>query len=86
MPQVRAILGHVSVETARGKRICSRHRTGKERHDIQKGELCLVVRGVPSDLNYCVDSARDVLERAESDLISLRGLLEGGARLTPHGD
>lgn len=78
MPQIRAILGHVSVETARGKRICSRHRAGKERHDIQKGQLCLVVRGVPSDLNYCVDSARDVLEKAESDLISLRGLIEGG--------
>lgn len=77
MPQVRAVLGHVSVETARGKRICSRHRTGKEKHDIQKGELCLVVRGVPRDLNYCIDSARDILQKAESDLIGLRDSLGG---------
>lgn len=76
MPQIKAVLGHVSLETALGKRICSRHRTGKEKHDIQKGDLCLVVRGIPSDLNYCVESAVDILQKAENDLLNLRNSLE----------
>lgn len=80
MPQIRAVLGHVSLETALGKRICSRHRTGKEKHDIHKGELCLVVRGIPSDLNYCVESAMDILQKAENDLINLRNSLEEASR------
>jgi len=78
MPQVKSVLGHVSVETAQRKRICYRHRAGKVAHDIVKGEACLVVRGTDGgQRNYCRDAAADILSKAQVELdemISALGL------------
>lgn len=76
VPQTTAILGHVTVETAKRKRNCSRHRKGAAAHDIVMSELCLVVKdGDGVKRNYCIESAQDILERAETDLDSLRSRL-----------
>lgn len=73
MPQIKAILGHTSVETAERKRICYRHRTGKAAHDIAKGEACLVIRGTDgSPHNYCQEAAAEILNKAQDDLVALR--------------
>lgn len=73
MPQVKAVLGHASVETAQRRRTCSRHRTGKAAHQIVKGEACLVVHGADGSLrNYCQDAAAEILHKAEEDLAALR--------------
>lgn len=73
MPQIKAVLGHVKVETAKRKRGCSRHKTGKHKHDIVKNEACLVVTDADgSKHNYCQESASDILLRAEADLDALR--------------
>jgi len=73
MPQIKAVLGHVSVETAKRKRICSRHRKGTAAHDIVKDEDCLVVKDADGGKhNYCQESAMKILDRAERDLSSLR--------------
>jgi hypothetical protein len=69
MPQIKSVLGHVSVETAQRKRICYRHRAGKAAHDIVKGEDCLVVRGADGgDRNYCRGAAEDILGKAQDDI------------------
>ncbi len=73
MAQIKAVLGHVSVETAKRTRICSRHRKGKLAHDIVADEVCLVVRDADGTKhNYCVDSANDILARAQQALTELR--------------
>ena len=72
MPQIKSILGHVSVKTAGRKRTCYRHRSGKAAHDIAKGEACLVIHGPDgSDHGYCRESAAEILNKAESDLAAL---------------
>jgi hypothetical protein len=76
LPQVRAALGHLSVETAKRPRICSRHRSGKEKHEILAGERCLVVRGAGgASQNYCIDAAGEILRKAGDDLVDLRNAL-----------
>jgi hypothetical protein len=73
MPAVRAVIGHVTVETAKRRRICWRHRKGKAVHPIVKGEVCLVVKdGNGTTANYCTEAARDILQRAEDDLAQLK--------------
>lgn len=73
MPQIRAILGHVSVETAKRKRDCWRHRRGLQAHNIVMGEKCLVVKdGDGNSANYCMASAAEILDRAETELAALR--------------
>lgn len=76
MPQIKSVLGHVSVQTAVRKRICYRHRSGKALHDIVKGEPCLVVHGSDgSDRNYCGEAAADILAKAQTDLDGLKSAL-----------
>lgn len=76
MAQIKAVLGHVKVETAKRKRSCSRHKNGKHKHDILKDEMCLVVTDADgSKHNYCQESAGDILDRAEFDLAALRDSL-----------
>ncbi|MDX6267022.1 MAG: hypothetical protein QOD70_1762 [Frankiales bacterium] len=73
MPQIKAVLGNVEVQTAKAKRSCSRHRNGQHKHDILKGELCLVVTDSDgSKHNYCEPSAIEILDRAGADLAALR--------------
>lgn len=73
MPQIKAVLGNVKVETAKRKRGCSRHKTGRHQHDIVKYETCLVVTDADGGKhNYCQESAKDILDRAEADLEALR--------------
>jgi hypothetical protein len=76
MPQVKAVLGHVSVETAKARRKCSRHKSGTAAHPIVKGEACLVVKdGDGSKHNYCHGSAEEILAAAAQDLAVLRAAL-----------
>lgn len=79
MAKVREILGHVSVETAKGKRICHRNRRS---HSIAKGELFLLIREAASggSKNYCRVCAAAILERAVADLQRVQGELGGGGR------
>lgn len=80
MPQIKAVLGNVKVETAKRKRGCSRHKAGKHKHDILKDETCLVVTDADgSKHNYCQESAKDILDRAQTDLETLRSDMQ----LTP---
>jgi len=73
MPKVKAVLGHLSVETAQRKRSCSRHKSGKAAHLIVKDEACLVVKSSDgSKHNYCRESAEEILDLAENDLAALR--------------
>lgn len=72
MPKVRAILGHVSVETAQRKRKCARHKSGKAAHSINKDDVCLVVKDSDGfKHNYCPASAADILELVAADLAAL---------------
>lgn len=76
MPQIKSVLGLVSVETAQRKRICYRHRAGKVAHDIAKGEACLVIHGADGcDRNYCRDAADDILSKAQVELDALMSAL-----------
>jgi hypothetical protein len=78
MAKVREILGHVSVDTAKGKRICHRNRRS---HSIAKGDVFLAIRDPASggSKNYCVACAETILERAAADLAALhRGIQSGG--------
>lgn len=76
MPKVKSVLGHVVVETAKRRRTCSRHRSGKAAHPIMKDEVCLVVRDADgSKHNYCLESADEILEAAAADLGLLRTAL-----------
>jgi hypothetical protein len=76
MPKVKAVLGHLSVETAQRKRSCSRHKAGKAAHPIIKEEACLVVKGADgSKHNYCHESAEEILDLAANDLTALRNAL-----------
>lgn len=76
MPQIKSILGHVSVQTAARKRICYRHRSGKDSHDIVKGEACLVIHGADGgDRNYCGEAAAEILAKAQADLDTLNAAL-----------
>lgn len=73
MPKVKAVLSHVSVETALRKRTCSRHKSGKVAHPIYKDEACLVVKDSDgSKHNYCQESAEAILDLAANDLAALR--------------
>lgn len=76
MPQIKSVLGHVSVQTAARRRICYRHRAGKEAHDIVKGEDCLVIRDTGGgNRNYCGSAAAEILAKAEADLNALKAAL-----------
>lgn len=76
MPKVKAVLGHVSVETAHRKRSCSRHKSGKAAHPIIKDEACLVVKDADgSKHNYCQEAAEGILDQAANDLAALRTAL-----------
>lgn len=76
MPKVKAVLGHVSIETAQRRRQCSRHKSGDLAHSIIKDELCLVVKNSDgSTNNYCQEAAEDILKLAANDLVTLRTAL-----------
>lgn len=73
---MKAVLGHVSVETAERKRSCSQHKSGKVAHPIIKNEVYLVVKDSDgSKRNYCQESAEEILDLAANDLAALRKAL-----------
>jgi len=74
MPQIRHVLGAVSVETASNKRICYRDR---KKHEVPKGGTCLVIKDGASggSKNYCVPCALAILDQAADDLQNLRDQL-----------
>ncbi|MCB9610424.1 MAG: hypothetical protein H6716_27800 [Polyangiaceae bacterium] len=80
MAKVRDVLGHVSVETAKGKRVCHRNRRS---HSILQGEVCLVIRDPASggSKNYCAPCAAAIVERAAAQL---RGLQQALGLLSEH--
>ena len=69
MPQIRDILVHVSVETAKGQRKCSRNK----KRAIHKGEACLGIKTGPmsSPYSYSRESAKPMLDGAWKKLGSL---------------
>lgn len=71
MPQVRRVLGTVTVQTATRKRVCHRNRRD---HSIPRGEKCLVIRDDASGgaKNYCVPCGLAILDQAADDLGRLR--------------
>ena len=71
MPQIRDILGHVSVEAAGKKRKCTR-KPGE--HSISKGEPCLVIKGGPYNApqSYCCLCAVAILDKADISLSGIR--------------
>jgi hypothetical protein len=72
MPKVKQVLKHVSVEPALAKRKCYRKPT---KHQITKGEICLVVKDSGSSSNYCPECAEPILDQAQEDLDRLRAEL-----------
>lgn len=77
MPKVKDILLDVTVEQARGKRMCRRNQSNV----IAKGEWCLVVRtnATKDDYSYSRDAAKPMLDAAWAKL----NLLYEGLELTP---
>jgi len=75
MAQVRQILKHVHVESAKRRRSCRRNRT----HLIARGSPCLVIRddGAPFTRTYCQDCALPILKRCAADLRLCRDELYG---------
>lgn len=76
MGPIRRILGHVSVETAKKKRHCSRN---KNEHIITMGQVCLVIAepSYQGSKNYCCTCAKEILKRASQDLSGLEIALLG---------
>jgi hypothetical protein len=76
--KIRQLFNAASIETAKRRRICHHNR---KKHSIQAGERCLVLKDPSSGAakNYCVECARDILTRAEVDLVDLRTQLFDGA-------
>ena len=74
MPQIRDVLVHVCVETAKGRRKCYRNK----KHSIQKNEQCLVVKtgSIGSKHNYCRECAQKILDRAGDRLAEIVDALE----------
>lgn len=75
MAQVRQMLKHVHVESAKGRRACRRNRN----HLIARGSPCLVIRddGAPFTRTYCQDCALPILKRCAADLRLFRDTLYG---------
>lgn len=68
MAAIKNVLKHLSTEVAGRKRKC--YRTSK--HEIHKGETCLVVRDGPqSQSTYCSACAADILLKASQCLSEL---------------
>lgn len=74
MPQIRDVLKHVSVETAKAKRMC--RRTGTR--SINKGDRCLVIATGPtnSPFSYSVEHAKPILDSAMKRLAALYSELD----------
>lgn len=68
MAAVKNVLKHVSTEVAGRRRKC--YHTSK--HEILKGETCLVVRDGPqSQTTYCADCAVAIIAKAGQSLSEL---------------
>lgn len=68
MAAVKNVLKHLSTEVARRKRKC--YHTSK--HEILKGETCLVVRDGPqSQTTYCSACAAAIIAKASQSLAEL---------------
>lgn len=68
MAAVKNVLKHLSTEVAGRKRKCYH----TKRHQILKGETCLVVQDGPqSQTAYCATCAADILSKATKSLTEL---------------
>lgn len=68
MAAVKNVLKHLSTEVAGRKRKCFH----TKKHQILKGETCLVVRDGPqSQSTYCAACAADILAMANQSLTDL---------------
>jgi hypothetical protein len=78
MAQIKNLLGHATVEVAKGKRICHRNR---KKHGILEGEVFLLVcSGRFNRKNYCRGCALPMIEKAQEDLNGLRAAVAPGDR------
>lgn|GEM_PF-2354876 len=75
MANVKDILIHVSVETAKGKRKCYRN----AKNNISLGDRCLIIKGgsYNTGRNYCLKCANEILKNAEDKLESIKSALDG---------
>jgi uncharacterized OB-fold protein len=74
MATIRDIIGHVSVETAKAKRICYHN---KKNHSILMGQKCLVVGETDQRTkNYCQECGTAILTKAKSKLAELEQTLQ----------
>jgi hypothetical protein len=81
MAQIKSLLGHASLEVAKGKRTCHRNR---RKHRILKGESFLLVRSGRFDRkNYCRECALPMIQKAQEDVNGLRAALAPAPGATP---
>jgi hypothetical protein len=77
MAQIKNLLGHATLEMAKGQRICHRNRKA---HKIMNGEAFLLVRaGRFEEKNYCRECAVPMLDKAKQEV----GALLAGLALEP---
>lgn len=76
MATTKDVLKHLSTEVAGRKRKCNH----TKKHEILKGQTCLVVRDGPqSQTTYCSACAADILAKASKSLSELSADLDQAA-------
>lgn len=70
----KAVLRHIHVETPRTNhpRKCAAHRNGTKAHKLLSGDRHLVITEDDKTYRYCLEAAKDILDKAQSDLDALR--------------
>lgn len=76
MPKLKRLLVNAFVEVAQRQRRCSRNKG----HVISHGRKCLVIKENMMKRNYCLECANVILQKAQIDLGSLAGELQGDGR------
>jgi len=66
----KSVLKNCQFEQAKRRRTCARNKG----HSIENGERCLVFKeSMQSAKSYCLDCARAILEKGQSELSALIG-------------
>ncbi|PJK21234.1 hypothetical protein [Mycolicibacterium goodii] len=70
----KAVLRHIHVETPRTNhpRKCAAHRNGANAHKLLSGDRHLVIIEADKTYRYCPEAAKEILDKAQSDLDAFR--------------